>query len=703
MPPWTLPTEYCTSMAGIWWDGSPNATASNKLFGLDANGATLFGHQPDFDGKLSTTSWTSDNVFCMTGAAQFWETCLFIALAFWGFFTVLQLFKALDIRHGHGHTMAQTVNIMLRHIVVLILAISSFFLMLLLHQLLFLIVQTIVGGNLPQWRLDSLWVPGFTEPSRQVAAGGNVAAILSATQVLVSNSDIFTNIINAFSNGNAAGQNQILGTTFGQLFNAIPSLEGTLLQGWPIIDFFITYLLTCIAPIAIVFMAFEYTRPAFNLWLKSATELAGMTLLSAATVGVCQHLLCGGQACNLLGGQQDYYTHPSSPAYHVGPATLAWLFLAFGGVAVGLEIAYMWRLVGSLINFGVSASQAEYNRVVGEVKAILNAVGFLGTAFGGVIGLIGGTVAAQRIGNTVSAAGNAVYNTGQGVMSMIPQGNGTTLAPLPPYTERGLANSRFEQSAVYTDTGEPVTPADLAAATAVPRRRRRAVTHGYDARWRGGVTFSRAYTVSIPDGRGGTREVRVTEGRAIGRPDIPDNLTASQIQAAFMGGILRATAYERNHAPAALPDGTLVVGLNSPLNPTPRQQIANSPAQAHGGPGFQAVQQNPNLQAQMTGSTTTPSLAQQQQQQQQQPDPPKTPQTKQQHPTPLPAPTSTQASRWVLPFYSFPKGPHIPTFTQVDTLNNRWRDVLALKNGTFRYSEWNEGSPPRPAQPDSNP
>lgn len=600
LPPWSPPTDYCTSMAGVPMSNTGNSYPypPMKAFGFPFNWSqhqgSIAGIIPGWwqDPNNSTYTWTSDNVFCMSAASDFWKTCLFIALAFWGFFTVLQLFSTLDIRHGHGQTMARAVTLMLRQFIVLILAVFSFFLILLLHQLLFLIVNTLLNNSLAQWRVDSLWVPGVPDATaaksfnQALGVGGPALGLLEDAQKAFTTSNVGTNFVNAVTNGNAAGQNQFLGTAAGQLFNALIPIEQTLDFAWPMIDFLITFLLTGTAPLAIVFVGFEYTKPAFNLWIRSATELAGLTLLSAAALSLYSAL--GFSVCST--------SHSIACVSNTGinAQSYAWLMLGLGGLVGGLEVAYIWRLVGNLINFGTSASQAEYNRDVGMIKAVLNAVGFLATAFGGAVGLIGGTAAAAA-GGTISAVGNAVSDTGQGMMSMIPQGS-STMAPLPSYYARGLANSMFNQSAVYTDTGEPVTGKDLEEATALANKGSRYdLERHYDAqRW---VTFSGSYKIKV--GGVGGREVQVTNSRKFGSLDSTEPLTIAQSAAAFTMGALRAAQYERNQGLQPVKGGGEALGLNHLV-------AQNQPAQL---PPVQQVTQN--VSPSFASSPLPPSMQQQ--------------------------------------------------------------------------------------------
>jgi hypothetical protein len=596
LPPWSAPTDYCTSMAGIWFTNSTagNVTATNKLFGLDAK--INSGPWGDYsDPQSSTTSWTSDNVFCMASAATFWQTCLFIALAFWGFFTVLQLFSTLDIRHGHGHTMARSVNLVLRHMVVLILAISSFFLMLLAHQLLFLIVDTLAGGNLGQWRVDSLWVPGFAKYGDQSVnnvVGGNVYMVLDTTHTMVAQSTPFTNVINALSNGNAPNQDNILGTAFGQLYNAIVPLQETMNQGWPMIDFLITFLLTCTAPIAIVFATFEYTRPAFNLWLKSATELVGLALITAAGVGIFQHLICNGQACNPFrdynngqyqSGDDSYYDNPNFPLHNISRTTLAWLFLGFSGLVVGLEIAYMWRLVSSFISFGTSASQADYDRGSAGWKMLLNALPLIGALVGASVGVaVGGVAAAGEAGESVGGGmiegaatnaqrgmtvGNYVTQSGQVGMSMIPQRGGSTMASLPDFENRGIANFRPE-IAYFDNNGVALSETEAAS-----YKKRGKAEWSWDKNWRGG--FHRIRTRDVLDANGKKVGTEISKF-ILGRRDIADSLT----QATLARGLTRGAAYERAHGLQPIAGGGQALGLNHLVTPAGQlQPDSNQPVQ----------------------------------------------------------------------------------------------------------------------------
>ena len=178
MPPWQQDTGYCSKAGGIYADG-----------------------------------WTSDTVFCMQGAVSFWQTCLYIALAFWGFFTVLQLFTAFDIQHSHGHALARAMQHLMRQVILFFLACGSFFLMLLAHQLVWLLSNALVGGHLAQWRVDDLWGKNYgwqvTDDARNA-----VAINCSATDPL----SCISNVLNWFSGSNMPGQNQVFGFTWSAIW-----------------------------------------------------------------------------------------------------------------------------------------------------------------------------------------------------------------------------------------------------------------------------------------------------------------------------------------------------------------------------------------------------------------------------------------------------------------------------------------------------
>lgn len=373
MPPWQQDTSYCNSAGGIYADG-----------------------------------WTSDTVFCMQGAVSFWQTCLYIALAFWGFFTVLQLFTAFDIQHGHGHALARAMQHLMRQVILFFLACGSFFLMLLAHQLVFLISNALVGGHLPQWRVDALWGTGYGD---QVLKDTENSVAIKCDWNIMDWGNCIANAENWASGGNVANQNQIYGATWSAIWYGLGETEATILQAVGSIRFAVMFLLLGSAPLAIVASGFEhFKRAVFNRWLELWLELEGLAILSALAIAGFQHGVCtqvkvqpGSTAvCSIAVGD-----HPGG----MREQQYAFLLLAFAGIICGLQLAYVWRFIGQLITTGTDMYQADYNRWVANAKALTNAASF------------------------IPFVGDEIKQTADNVMSVIPQANGyqgATMRELPP-------------------------------------------------------------------------------------------------------------------------------------------------------------------------------------------------------------------------------------------------------------------------------
>jgi hypothetical protein len=249
MPPWNNDTGYCDAMKGL--------------------------------------SWTSDSVFCLSGASTFWQTCLFIGLAFWGFFTVLQLFSAFDIQHAHGQALGRTVTHLVRQVILLLLACASFFLLMLVHQLVYLICNSLVGKELPPWRVDDLWLGD---------GGQNVLLALRIQLDAPYANNPLLNICNIFSGGNCGfGQPQVGGNTFFQIAQGVGFLANMMLQSTGAIRFVIMLVLLGAAPLAIITAGFPHLRErVFRLWLTKWLELEGLAIVAALGLAAFQAVLCTG-------------------------------------------------------------------------------------------------------------------------------------------------------------------------------------------------------------------------------------------------------------------------------------------------------------------------------------------------------------------------------------------------------------------------
>lgn len=396
MPPWQQDTSYCKSAGGIYADG-----------------------------------WTSDTVFCMSGAVSFWQTCLYIALAFWGFFTVLQLFTAFDIQHGHGHALARAMQHLMRQIIIFFIACGSFFMLLLAHQLVWLLSNSLVGGGLPQWRVDALWGKQY---GWQVADDARNSVAIPCSNPL----NCISDIINWFSGSNQPGQNQDFGFTWSAIWYALGYVEDTILQAVGSIRFLVMLLLVGSAPLAIVASGFDhFKRAVFFRWLELWLELEGLAILSALAIAGFNHVICPATGSALGPNASVCVIDTTHKPDGMREQQYAYLLLGFAGIICGLQLGYIWRFIGQLITIGTNMYQQDYNRIVSSAKAAANVPGFLGDVGGiilGGIGVVTGQPELIAAGAAVAGIGNAVSSTAQAGMSTIPQANGYgggTMASLP--------------------------------------------------------------------------------------------------------------------------------------------------------------------------------------------------------------------------------------------------------------------------------
>ena len=355
-------------------------------------------------------SWTSDNVFCNGGAVSFWQTSLYIALAFWGFFTVLHLFTAFDIQHSHGHALARAMQHLMRQVILFFIACGSFFLMLLAHQLVFLISNALVGGHLPQWRVDALWGAGYGD---QVLKDTENSVSINCDWSPTNWGNCLADVGNWLSGGNVPNQNQIYGFTWAAIASGLGAIEDTILQATGSIRFLVMLLLVGSAPLAIIAGGFEhFKRSVFFRWLEMWLELEGLAILSAVAIACFERVVCpaAGQSsasvCSIgIAGGND------SPINGIGKQQYAFLLLGFAGIICGLQVAYVWRFIGQIITIGTGMYQADYNRWVASAKAASNLASF------------------------IPVVGGDIKQAADSVMSVIPQANGyqgATMRELPP-------------------------------------------------------------------------------------------------------------------------------------------------------------------------------------------------------------------------------------------------------------------------------
>ncbi len=457
MPPWDFST------------GSALATYCQAMDTYAKGGIGAYGV-----GGWNT--WTSDNVFCLLGAGEFWKIALYIALAFWGFFTVLQLFTVFDIQHAHGHALARAMQHLLGQVVIFFLALGSFFMLLLAHQLTWLIEDAIVGGNLPLWRVDAVWYGnlGITSSNGHVTPGA--LDIITAAQNAIgapsgdAASSGGSNCASQGGNNVTLGCQSIFGIPLSNILFALAFTGQTILQGTGAIRFVVMLVLVGIAPVAIVCSGFHRFRMAvFTRWLEAWLELEGLAILTAFGIAGFEWVICGDSNLDCL-KPLSTSQNPVVPGSLNGmsPMEAVFLMLGFVGVVAGLQIAYIWRLLGNMLTMGTDMYQAQYNRDVAESKANQN-------KWLGGLELIGDFANVIPIVGPYINAGLSLPNTYENYQrSTIPQANGfqgSTQAPLPSFDIKtidsgGDDSSSSSGSSAGPSAGSATSPQIAAPATA---------------------------------------------------------------------------------------------------------------------------------------------------------------------------------------------------------------------------------------------
>src|SRR5262249_38727364 len=131
------------TVAGSHWD----CTGQGKAAGTHCTLVTT----------TSTYSiWSSDHVFCLPWTGDLWQLLLYLAGSLWLFFLVLNLLSSFEWRGLAGYTPAELLKAVGKSLGLLVVAFGSFGLLLLVHQVNFLLINSLVG-DLSPWRVDSLW------------------------------------------------------------------------------------------------------------------------------------------------------------------------------------------------------------------------------------------------------------------------------------------------------------------------------------------------------------------------------------------------------------------------------------------------------------------------------------------------------------------------------------------------------------------
>jgi hypothetical protein len=177
-----------------------------------------------------------------------------------------------------------------------------------------------------------------------------------------------------------------------------------------VIRFVVLLLLVGVAPLCIIFSNFRYTRAlVFERWLKMWLELEGLAIVTALGIAAFENVMCGSATLNCLDSSNGQINGSVNP-WGIGAMQYAFLLLGFTTVVCGLQIVYLYNFMGQLIGLGTQMYQAQYNRDMSAVKAVVNLVT-------SVAGMAAAGAGAPEVGAAVSLSANTA-------LSAIPQANG---------------------------------------------------------------------------------------------------------------------------------------------------------------------------------------------------------------------------------------------------------------------------------------
>lgn len=326
LSPWTAPDAYCQAVNGWTVTVTTPNPACQGFLAPPACGITI--------PKTFTTTyvvWASDHVFCLSGTTELWLLFLFLAGALWVLFTVLRLFHTFDWRGLSGFSVGEIVKAVGGQVALLVVAVSSFSLLLLVHQANFQIINSLVG-SLPPLRVDSLW--------------GKLNVLLSDSQAATQHLDP-----NAWTNGlfggNLPDNSAPFGLTWGQIFGGIGSLESFLLSTLLPVRFAALFIAVVTAPLAILTAGLPQTRRFFWIWFDFWLEV---------------ELLATGSALAIAAYQQLRTPLTSTASGSLAPTEQAMILLAFAGLVCGANLAFLWKIIGSFLANITSFYQQQYQR-----------------------------------------------------------------------------------------------------------------------------------------------------------------------------------------------------------------------------------------------------------------------------------------------------------------------------------------------------
>jgi hypothetical protein len=350
IPPWDhfTTSSYCQAVNG--WTvkvTSPNPVCMSAPTKIGCAG------QP---AVISTTYpvWSADHVFCLGAAGHLWQLLLYLALVGWVFFTAVSLLQTFEWRGMTGYSLGELVKTIGHQIGILVIACLSFSLLLAVHQLLFLLINGLVGG-LPQWRVESLWKEKLISL---------VLESQNATQHLDPNG-----AIDQLFGGNLPDSSGPFGMTWGQVAGGLGSFETFVVSALVPIRFVAMLVAVISAPLAILCYSTHLTRRLFYIWLQFWAEIEGLAV---------------GSAIVLAGYQQ---IHATLKAGHLAPTEQAYILLGLCGLVCGANLVFLWKIIGQFLSNITSFYQQQYQRerqLVGVLtQAAVGVLGALATAVTG--------------------------------------------------------------------------------------------------------------------------------------------------------------------------------------------------------------------------------------------------------------------------------------------------------------------------------
>lgn len=331
MPPWSFPSAFCNAINGsVQWTGT--------------GGTDLKGAVPDGDYAFCT-SWTID----------VWQTCLYIGLAFWVFMTALNVLHSFEWGELSGYSLQRLLKVIAHQVGWLLAALASFYLLLLAHQFVYMIVRIFVSytstanidsgpQGIPQWHTDAIWARYqwmLTDVQNHIVwdqscHNGEVACTVSPPM--------------------DPSKVAFLGYTWDWVQNALGDLAGWLPSAILASRFVMMLIVIGTAPIAFIARCHQLTRGLFRHWLTFWLELEAMSLVGALGILVYatlehplpwDHLNDSNFAWENISGSTSQQL---SDAYVASIKNANYIRLTLVALIGGAAIAFLVRAVGGFIS-----------------------------------------------------------------------------------------------------------------------------------------------------------------------------------------------------------------------------------------------------------------------------------------------------------------------------------------------------------------